>query len=171
MPPSLLGAAAAVLALVFWGMARRRPVVVLSSTDTSAIAALNRAQITATASEQQAESSPVDEEIPLDPDHEVLASLPPSGAPRERAVFLARLQAQLAGGDRPSRLLAMRTARLWGHPASLPLLRRGLRDCDPAVVREAALGLERFRGCSIASGAQLEAMAGVSRPRNVSRTL
>ena len=62
-----------------------------------------------------------------------------------QAAFLKSLHAQLAG-DTGERLAAMQAARAWGHRATLPLLKRGLRDSNLEVVLEAAQAMERFRG-------------------------
>ena len=68
----------------------------------------------------------------------------PEGA-RERRQFVARLDGLYVGSGE-SRLRAMALAREWGHPLVLPLVRRGLRDVSPAVMREAAVAIESFRG-------------------------
>ena len=47
--------------------------------------------------------------------------------------------------------LAVQAARLWGDRACLPLLIRALRDPDPAVVLEASLAIQRFRGRTTAA--------------------
>jgi HEAT repeat protein len=72
--------------------------------------------------------------------------------------------------DPASRLEALRQARAWGDRATVPLLLRGLRDCDPAVVREATLAMERFRGRTAAVGVTQAPPAGLPLPRNVART-
>ena len=57
----------------------------------------------------------------------------------------------------------------WGDRRCLPLLRRGLRDAHGAVVEQAALGLERFRG-EPQGGWPAAAQAGrAALPRNVAR--
>lgn len=67
------------------------------------------------------------------------------GHAAERRRQLAALT-RLARGGGADRRLAMQQAGRWGDPAVLPLLRRGLRDADPAVMAAAARGMERFRG-------------------------
>ncbi|MFQ6538958.1 MULTISPECIES: HEAT repeat domain-containing protein [Aphanothece] len=171
MPPSTLGAAAAVLALLLWWLRRRRPVVVLSSTDASAVAALNRSQLVAAALGPDPVADPAAGAMAPAAPETAVSPLPASLGQRQRTVLLAGLRQQLAG-DGPSRLEAMRMARRWGDPAVLPLLHRGLRDPDLAVVREAALGLERFRGrCPGLADAQPTTPVTAPLPRNVSRTL
>jgi HEAT repeat protein len=129
----------------------------LANLDASAVAALNRAQISLV--QQNAElfsvaSSPIAASWALPAD------------PREQAAFLKTLHHQLAG-DTAQRLAAMQAARAWGHRATLPLLKRGLRDANLEVVLEAAQAMERFRGRSAAS----EAPKPQSRlPRNASLT-
>ena len=136
-----VGALAAFLAVLIWVVSRRKPTP-FASLDASAVAALNRAQI-----------SLVQNNL-VDPNDE-LSSAPSSSAtaanwalpadPREQAAFLKGLHAQLAG-DTGERLAAMQAARAWGQRVTLPLLKRGLRDSNLAVVLEAAQAMERFRG-------------------------
>lgn len=68
----------------------------------------------------------------------------PSG-PQQRRQMLRYLKSAYDKGSN-ARLAAMEDMVAWGHPACLPLLRRGLRDADLRVVGLAACGLERFRG-------------------------
>ena len=141
MSTQSVGALAAFLAVLIWVVSRRK-LTPLASLDASAVAALNRAQI-----------SLVQLNL-VDPNDE-LSSAPSSSAtaaswalpadPREQAAFLKGLHAQLAG-DTGERLAAMQAARAWGHRATLPLLKRGLRDSNLEVVLEAAQAMERFRG-------------------------
>ncbi|MFN9645717.1 MAG: hypothetical protein ACK6BG_11510, partial [Cyanobacteriota bacterium] len=79
------------------------------------------------------------------PDRPLAPPLAPRPSPAERQVWLRELRRQVRAGG-PERLEAMRRARAWGRRDVLPLLRQGLRDADPAVVREAALAMEAFRG-------------------------
>jgi hypothetical protein len=144
MNPSLLGVLAAfALATGLW-LAGRRPRPLLKSTDTREVAALNRAQNTLV---WEARNAPPAEE-PIDgeaPDRPRVAAPVPRPSSAERQAWLRELRCQMrAGGS--ARLLAMRRARAWGSREVLPLLRQGLRDTDPAVVREAALAMEAFRG-------------------------
>jgi len=66
-------------------------------------------------------------------------------APQQRRQMLRYLRAAYDRGAQ-ARLDAMEDMVAWGHPACLPLLRRGLRDADLRVVGLAARGLEHFRG-------------------------
>ncbi|MBD2422370.1 HEAT repeat domain-containing protein [Cyanobium sp. FACHB-13342] len=157
MHPSLLAGSAAVLVALYWVLARRRPSVA-ATIDTQAIAALNRAQI-ALMAPAPAASGPSLQPLPS-PD----GLLPLPATARERAAFRQRLAEQL-GGDSPQRLAAIEAARRWGGRQTLPLLYRGLRDVDPAVVFAAAQAMERFRGRSTARPPLTQAL-----PRNVSRT-
>ena len=153
-------AAVAALLLVLWfAAARRRPRPLLRSTDTSAIAALNRAQI-----------ADLKRGIPPLPPQPASSApqLPGPADAAARAALLRSLHTGLCGAG-AARLEAIRTARAWGHPAVLPLLRRGLRDVDPAVVREAALALERFRGRRVPP-LPLLVQPAPPLPRNVART-
>jgi hypothetical protein len=136
-----VGALAAFLAVLIWVVSRRKPTP-FASLDASAVAALNRAQISLV-------------QLNLVGPNDELSSATSSSTKsarwalpvdlREQAAFLKGLQAQLAG-DTGERLAAMQAARAWGHRATLPLLKRGLRDSNPAVVLEAAQAMERFRG-------------------------
>jgi hypothetical protein len=78
--------------------------------------------------------------------------------------LLTQLNTQYGlGGE--ARRQAMALAAAWSHRAALPLLKRGLRDTDPAVVVLAAGAMERFRRSSVASP-----QPAAKAPRNVSRT-
>ena len=141
MNPQSVGAVAAFFAVLIWVVSRRKPTT-FASLDASAVAALNRAQISLV-------------QLNLVHPNDELSSAPSSSAtaaswalpadPREQAAFLKSLHAQLAG-DTDGRLAAMQAARAWGHRATLPLLKRGLRDSNLEVVLEAAQAMERFRG-------------------------
>ncbi|MFM7674808.1 MAG: HEAT repeat domain-containing protein [Synechococcus sp.] len=179
MNPSLLGGAFALLLVLFWWGGRSRPRV-LGSRDASAVAALNRQQIerlaqldTLGSSEPEGGSDP-----PEDPDPTVSGGslLPPPQVPqraRWRRQRLRWLEAQLRGGPLQRRG-ALQELQRWSDPAALPLLRRSLRDPDPAVVQLAALGLERFRGRARLGPQPLTPSTtgalAASRPRNVART-
>jgi hypothetical protein len=173
MNASLVGALTAFVLTGLWLLGRRRSPLGASH-DTSAVVALNRAQIAlvehlAAAQAAQGESGHGGASTEADPQKLSLLPLPASG--RERLAFLARLGA-LSRGDAGGRLQAMAAARRWGHPAALPLLRRGLRDPDPAVMREAARAIEQFRGRPFPSAPPLpgDAAQWAPRPRNVART-
>ncbi|MFN9620299.1 MAG: hypothetical protein ACK55X_11365 [Synechococcaceae cyanobacterium] len=187
MNPSVLGAAAASLLVLLWLLGRRRPRPFLRSDDTSAVAALNRAQITKLAPDPAARSDdPGAFPIPLASarmsppaagfagpaarlaEPGPLASVPPPAPAdrRGRRLLLAQLTSA-ALGPLDDRLAAVRLARRWRHPATLPLLRRALRDVHPAVVHEAALALEAYRGRTAPSA---PAASRSSSPRKVART-
>jgi hypothetical protein len=171
MNPSLLGAAAATLLVALWLVRGRQPRPFLRSADTSAVAALNRAQIerVITAAPPLAPATtPSPPPSGLPPAAALLAAhpIPARGDQRSRGLLLRRLDAA-SGRSLPERLAALRLARRWGHPATLPLLRRGLRDVHPAVVREAALALEAYRGRRLPSATL---SLPVRSPRTVART-
>ena len=166
MPPSLLAAVAAVVAASFWLLARRRPNlgVVL---DSQAVAALNRAQIALVAG--GAETASMSEADGLAAEL-AAGSRPLPVTARERAIFLSALRLQLVG-PASERLAAIEAAAIWGQRSSLPLLARGLRDVDPAVVKAAARGMERFRGRTRGfESAGYGAGPQPPLPRNVART-
>ncbi len=173
MTTTLFAGATALLLVLSLILRRRSPPPLLRSSDTRAIAALNRAQIAlaASAAPRQEPAGPAvaspapPTEPPLAGDGPAPVPLPAPADSRRRAELTARLQHQLHGDPR-QRLQAMRTARRWGHPAVLPLLRRGLRDVDPSVVLEAVQGIERFRTCPHVAAARPQRPL----PRNVSRT-
>lgn len=161
MNSSLLAAAASLLLLLAW--LRRRPRrALLSSTDTSAVAALNRAQLTLVA--------PGSRPLPQDdPPASPLPSwwlqpLPARGDRRACRQLLGRLEALMAGAP-ADRLVAMQWARRWGHPACLPLLRCGLRDRDPAVMAAANGAMQAFRGTALPQSSQLPAAMPPGDPR------
>jgi hypothetical protein len=195
MNPSLLGVLAAVaLASGLW-LAGRRPRPLLKSTDTREVAALNRAQNTLV---WQARQSPPAEASAnaatmaggpgggpggglrtgeaLDDGWAPAQALAPLASPRlsaaQRQAWLRELRRHERAGGR-QRLAAMRRARAWGSRDTLPLLRRGLRDTDPAVVREAALAMEAFRGRPSAAGPLVRPrpVQAKAAPRTVARTL
>ena len=138
MNPQSFGAVAAFLAVLIWVLSRRKPTP-FASLDASAVAALNRAQISLVQQNVEPSSPTAAESLSLPAD------------PRQQAVFLKTLHDQLAG-DTGERLAAMQAARAWGHRATLPLVKRGLRDANLEVVLAAAQAMERFRGRSTPVG-------------------
>jgi len=142
-----VGALAAFLAVLIWVVSRRKPTP-FASLDASAVAALNRAQISLV---QLNLVDPNDELSSAPSSSTTAASWALPADPREQAAFLKGLHAQLAG-DTGERLAAMQAARAWGHRATLPLLKRGLRDANLEVVLAAAQAMERFRGRSTPVG-------------------
>lgn len=180
MLTSLTAALAAVVLAALWLLGRRRPPLIRDA-DTSAVAALNRAQIARVQSggDLTARSAGAATEGPrgsLSPEY----SDSPCGRERPGALALPqrrvthevlRFQATLRklytrGGS--SRLEAIQAARHWGDPSTLPLLRQALRDPDPAVVREAAAAIQRFRGRP--GPATKASSQPAAAPRRVART-
>ncbi len=173
MTQALSGAAIAAVIAVCWLLGRPRPKL-LRSTDASGVAALNRQQmelvVDAPADAPAGDADGGDWAMGIGEMPRVAGSLAlqattcwPRNA-RERVLLLAQLDTQFRlGGE--ARRQAMAIGAAWGHRAALPLLRRGLRDTDPAVVALAASSMERFRKAG-APVAQPAARA----PRNVSRT-
>ena len=148
----LVPGAVVLLTVVLW--LRRKPVKpMLSSTDTSTVAQLNRAQL-----ELVIESSPPDS-ASEDP----LANWTAPQTEQDRLALQQRLRGRMASGPE-QRLEAVREAGLWGHRCVLPLLKRALRDSDARVVEAAAEAMEPFRGAPRRASAQ-----PVRPPRNVSR--
>jgi hypothetical protein len=194
MPPSLTAALVAALLAATWWLGRRR-VPLLPSTDTSDVAALNRAQIALVQSggaSQPAYSWPSDParqgpsprpaaldlvDLPIHSSGAVptigvsTAIHPPGLRPTPAGSLVVAPGIYLARlealyrGDGASRLQAIQAAHRWGDRRILPLLRRALRDSDPVVIRASVLAIERFRGRSADSSLQ-----PVWRPRKVSRT-
>jgi len=157
MNQALSGAAIAAVIAVLWLLGRPRTTI-LRSTDTSAIAALNRSQMTLVQGAGGAKAAAATVHAAAE------AALPAAADLRGRRQLLLQLERQFqAGGGERQR--AMATCGAWGHRAALPLIQRGLRDADPQVSRLAAAAMERFRGRS-SGGAQPSAKP----PRNVSRT-
>jgi hypothetical protein len=176
MNASILGAIAAAVLTVLWMTGRsRRPL--LRSTDTAAVAALNRNQVRARTRTEAGTEAGADPALPTGtslryPWAPGMATVGPPSLPLpatvgERSLFLRKLELWSRGDDQERRR-AMRSARLWRHRDALPLLRRGLRDPDPAVVLEAAMAMEVFRGRPAAR--PRPPVQPVLLPRNVSRT-
>ena len=169
MPTPFWAALASLLALVLWLTTRRQPRALLRSTDTSAVAALNRAQLVHRA-EANVEPPPADSAAlagatPAAAAQQAAEALPPiPRTPVERRAYLRQLRLW-AAGDSDQRLRALRSARQWSHPSLLPLLRRGLRDSDPRVMAAAAAAIAPYRGRSVSAQPAVAAL-----PRRVSRT-
>ncbi|MBL6741745.1 MAG: HEAT repeat domain-containing protein [Synechococcus sp. BS301-5m-G53] len=149
----LLPGAVVLLTVVLW--LRRKPVKpMLSSTDASRVAQINRAQlelvIQPAADLESADAS--------------LECWTAPTTPLERLALERRLKADMAAGPE-QRLRAVRLAAQWGHRSALPLLRQALRDSDARVVEEAAAAIEPFRGAPAAAPTRQPARP----PRNVSR--
>jgi len=181
MPASLTAAVAVLAAL--WLLGRRRQPLIRDA-DTSAVAALNRAQIarvhsgvgarmaTLAAPAGMATKGLLGSCSPESPgfssgrERPTTLELPKRRATHEVLRFRATLRTLYNQGG-ASRLEAVQAAH-WGDPSTLPLLRQALRDPDPAVVREAAAAIHRFRGRP--SPATKAAPQPVAAPRRVART-
>jgi hypothetical protein len=147
MPTPFWAALASLLGLVLWLITRRQPRTLLRSTDTAAVAALNRAQIELVSQVAAVEPTPdAGAASPQLQGGKAEAEPPPlPTTPLERRAYLRQLR-HWAAGDPDQRLQAVRAARRWRHPAVLPLLRRGLRDADPRVMAAAAAAIAPYRG-------------------------
>ena len=149
----LLPGAVVLLTVVLW--LRRKPVKpMLSSTDASRVAQINRAQLELVI-EPAAEGESADAS---------LESWRAPTTPLERLALERRLKADMEAGPE-ERLRAVRLAARWGHRSALPLLRQALRDSDARVVEEAAAAIAPFRGAPAAAPIRQPARP----PRNVSR--
>ena len=148
----LLPGAVVLLTVVLW--LRRKPVKpMLSSTDTSSVAQLNRAQLELVIEPSRPDTSVVDP----------LADWTAPQTEQERLALQKRLRQSMELGPE-QRLEAVREAALWGHRSVLPLLKRALRDSDARVVEAAAHAIEPFRGTTRRGSAQTGRP-----PRNVAR--
>ena len=148
----LLPGAVGLLAVFLW--LQRKPVKpMLSSTDASAIAQLNRTQLELVIEAEQRSKTKDDD----------LSNWTPPVTVQETISLQQALRFGMNAGPE-ERLLAVRQAACWGHRSVLPLLRRALHDSGPRVVEAAALAIEPFRSSPHRKVVQ------VSRPpRNVSR--
>lgn len=154
MTASLSAALVFLLLAGGWLLGRRRSRPFLQSTDTGPVVALNRAQIERLRERSTAPVADVVVEPPLPrPVTESAAAAAPLAAlplqPRQRRERLRQLQSWLVG-SRAQRLLAIAELSRSGGRDLLPLLRRGLRDPDPAVMAAAAAAIQRYRGRSAA---------------------
>ena len=148
----LLPGAVGLLAVFLW--LQRKPVKpMLSSTDASAVAQLNRTQLELVIEAEQRSKTKDD----------VLSNWTRPVTVQETISLQQALRFGMNAGPE-ERLLAVRQAACWGHRSVLPLLRRALHDSDPRVVEAAARAIEPFRSSPHRKVVQ------VSRPpRNVSR--
>ena len=181
MPTSLTAGLAAAVLAALWLLGRRRPPLIRDA-DTSVVAALNRAQIAlvqagaqdlksraagAATEGRRGSESPESSGSPSGRERPEGLVLPQCRAIHEVLRFQATLRTLYKQGG-SSRLEAIQAARHWGDPSTLPLLRQALRDPDPAVVREAAAAMHRFRG---SPGPATRAVPQpVAAPRRVART-
>ncbi|MCX5947360.1 MAG: hypothetical protein NTY67_03970 [Cyanobacteria bacterium] len=180
MNPSLFAAFAAALLAATWLTSRRRPRPFLRSDDTSAVAALNRAQIALiTVRPSSPPPAPAPDPVVFGPTGvagrgalpELWPELPGASSARQRLALVRQLE-RWSQGSPDDRLRAMALARRWRHRCLLPLLHRGLRDPDPLVMAEAASVMQAFRGRSPGPVSQVAVAvaAARSRPRTVLRT-
>lgn len=199
MHPSIPAALLMLLLAGGWLLGRRRARPFLRSTNSAAVAELNRSQIDRLKVCQASSDPPsaaAPEAISAVTSPSIAAAVagsPPAGGPEAppaafplvaggRPRRRIQLQAWMRG-SREQRLQALDIARQSERREALPLLRLGLRDPDPAVMAAAAAAMVRFRGRSAADGLQqrparpvdasrlLQAeAAAASRPRSVLRT-
>ena len=158
----LAGGAALVLVVVLWGLGRRPGKTLLRSTDATSVAAINRAQlglVEVSSPQKDLEIQPASARGARDS-----APFQPPVSSAERISLERRLREAMDQGNPAQRLEAVRMAGQWGHACVLPLLRRGLRDADSLVVEAAATAIERHRGATRPSPAQV-----ARPPRNVAR--
>ena len=149
----LLPGAVVLLTVVLW--LRRKPVKpMLSSTDASGVAQLNRAQL-------ELVIEPASE---VDSSDGVLEAWTAPTTPLERLDLERRLRADMEAGPE-ERLRAVRLAARWGHRSALPWLRQALWDSDARVVEAAAAAIAPFRGAPAAAPTRQPTRP----PRNVSR--
>lgn len=148
----LLPGAVGLLAVFLW--LQRKPVKpMLSSTDASAVAQLNRTQLELVI-EAERRSKMKDDD---------LSNWTRPVTVQETISLQQALRFGMNAGPE-ERLLAVRQAACWGHRSVLPLLRRALHDSDPRVVEAAALAIEPFR-----SSPHRKVPQASRPPRNVSR--
>ena len=148
----LLPGAVGLLAVFLW--LQRKPVKpMLSSTDASAVAQLNRTQLELVIEAEQRSKTKDD----------VLSNWTRPVTVQETISLQQALRFGMNAGPE-ERLLAVRQAACWGHRSVLPLLRRALHDSDPRVVEAAALAIEPFR-----SSPHRKVVQASRPPRNVSR--
>ncbi len=82
---------------------------------------------------------------------------------QEHISLKKHLQKQMRSGSPDERLQVMHTCQIWGHRSTLPLLRKGLRDCDSRVVLVAARAISKHKAVS-----PLNRIQEGKPPRNVS---
>ena len=164
MTQVLSGAAIAAVIAACWLLGRPRSKI-LRSTDTSAVAALNRSQmelVLPRPTEEAGSSEAATEGTSP-------ATLPNAADRRGRLQLLAQLERQFQQGGEPRRQ-ALAVCSTWQHRDTLPLIRRGLRDSDQQVAALAAAAMAHFRGRSSATQQLGPQLAAAKPARNVSRT-
>ena len=148
----LVPGAVGLLAVFLW--LQRKPLKpMLSSTDASAVAQLNRTQLELVIEAEQ-----------LSKIEDVDLSAWTSPVTAQETISLQKALRFGMNSGPEERLLAVRQAARWGHRSVLPLLRRALRDSDPRVVESAAQAIEPFRSTPLRIVVQ-----AARPPRNVSR--
>ena len=148
----LVPGAVGLLAVFLW--LQRKPLKpMLSSTDASAVAQLNRTQLELVIEAEQ-----------LSKIEDVDFSAWASPVTAQETISLQKALRFGMNSGPEERLLAVRQAARWGHRSVLPLLRRALRDSDPRVVESAAQAIEPFR-----STPHRTVVQAARPPRNVSR--
>ena len=148
----LVPGAVGLLAVFLW--LQRKPVKpMLSSTDASAVAQLNRTQLELVIEAEQ-----------LSKIEDVELSAWTSPVTVQETISLQKALRFGMNSGPEERLLAVRQAARWGHRSVLPLLRRALRDSDLRVVESAAQAIEPFR-----STPHRKVVQAARPPRNVSR--
>ena len=157
-----VGGAALVLVAVLWALGRRPGKTLLRSTDATSVAAINRAQLGLVQASLPQPDVQVQAGSATESSDSAVFMAPISSA--ERISLERRLREAMDQGDPSQRLEAVRLAGEWGNASVLPLLRRGLRDADSRVVEAAATAIERHRGATRPSPAQV-----ARPPRNVAR--
>ncbi|WP_413746964.1 HEAT repeat domain-containing protein [Synechococcus sp. MIT S9507] len=158
----LAGGAALVLVAVLWGLGRKPGKTLLRSTDATSVAAINRAQLGLVKASLPQTDPGAQAEVADGTFQTDLFQPPVSTA--ERLSLERRLRAAMDQGNPEQRLEAVTLAGQWGHASVLPLLRRGLRDANSLVVEAAATAIERHRGATRPTPAQV-----ARPPRNVAR--
>ena len=125
----LVPGAVGLLALFLW--LQRKPVKpMLSSTDASAVAQLNRTQLELVIEADQGSKTQDDD----------LSNWTSPVTVQETISLQQALRFGMNAGPE-ERLLAVRQAARWGHRSVLPLLRRALRASAPLVVEAASLAI------------------------------
>ncbi len=133
------GAAVLALTLVLWGLGRRPRKLLLSNTDASNVAALNRVQLTLVKPQWQG----AEDSASLALESPVTWNSPANSL--ERLALQRQLREAMAASPE-QRLEAVTLAGLWGHVSVMSLLRQGLHDSDGRVVAAAAAAIGRYRG-------------------------
>ena len=130
------GAATFLVVLVLWGLGRRPNKKILTNTDASYVADINRPKITLLQSLKDENSF----EFASSGQSENVWESPKS--PRDKANLQLKLRQLMAAGPE-ERLKAIEICVQWGDKSILPFLLRGLKDSDSRVVATSALGIQQ----------------------------